>query len=64
MILGTVASAGHLALGTADFRLSAALLLGSIPGAWYAAHIATTIRVTWLRTVLFSLIFVAGLSML
>ena len=64
VILGAVASAGHLALGTADFRLLAALLLGSIPGAWYAAHIATTIRMAWLRTVLFSLIFVAGLSML
>jgi uncharacterized protein len=64
LILGAVASAGHLALGTADFRLLAALLLGSIPGAWYGAHIATTIRVAWLRTVLFSLIFTAGLSML
>jgi uncharacterized membrane protein YfcA len=64
VILGTVASAGHLALGTANFRLLAALLLGSIPGAWYAAHIAPRVQVTWLRTVLFSLIFAAGLSML
>ncbi len=64
VILGTVASAGHLALGTVDFRLLAALLLGSIPGAWYAAHIAVRVRATWLRTVLFSLILVAGLSML
>lgn len=64
VILGTVASIGHLALGTVDFPLLAALLIGSIPGAWYASQIATTIRPTWLRTVLFSLIFVAGLSML
>ncbi|MGC2333541.1 MAG: sulfite exporter TauE/SafE family protein [Candidatus Acidiferrales bacterium] len=64
LILGIVASLGHLALGTPDFRLLAALLLGSIPAAWYGAHIATTIRVTWLRTVLFSLIFTAGPSML
>ena len=64
VILGTVASAGHLALGTPDFRLLAALLLGSIPGAGFAAHIATTVHVAWLRVVLFSLIFAAGLSML
>jgi uncharacterized membrane protein YfcA len=64
VILGIVASAGHLALGTPDFQLLAALLLGSIPGAWYAAHVATRIRVTALRTVLFVSIFVAGLSML
>lgn len=64
VILGTVASAGHLALGTVDFRLLAALLLGSIPGAWYAAHIAVRVRATWLRAVLFSLILVAGLSMI
>jgi uncharacterized protein len=64
VILGTVASAGHLTSGTVDFPLLAALLLGSIPGAWYAAHFATTIRAVWLRTVLFSFNFVAGLSML
>ncbi|MFZ3334128.1 MAG: sulfite exporter TauE/SafE family protein [Candidatus Acidiferrales bacterium] len=64
VILATVASVGHLALGTVDFRLLAALLLGSIPGAWYAAHIATSIQTVWLRTVLFSLIVVAGISML
>jgi uncharacterized protein len=64
VILGTVASAGHLALGTADFRLLGALLLGSIPGAWYAAHIATMVHVAWLRTVLFALILAAGLSLL
>jgi uncharacterized membrane protein YfcA len=64
VILGVVASAGHLALGTADYRLLAALLIGSIPGAWYAAHIATRVRVSWLRIVLFALIFAAGLSLL
>jgi uncharacterized membrane protein YfcA len=64
VILGTVASAGHLALGTTDFRLLAALLIGSIPGAWYAAHIATRVQVSWLRTVMFSVIFAAGLLML
>ena len=32
VILATVASMGHLALGTVDFRLLAALWLGSIPG--------------------------------
>jgi len=64
VILGTVAGAGHLALGTPDFRLLAALLIGSIPSAWYAANIATKVQVSWLRAVLFALIFVAGLLML
>ena len=64
VILGAVASVGHLALGTMDFRLLAALLLGSIPGAFYAAHIATRVHVTWLRTIMFAVIFLAGLLML
>jgi hypothetical protein len=64
VILATVAGAGHLMLKTVDFRLLAALLIGSIPGAWYAAHIATSIQTDWLRRVLFSLIVVAGFSML
>src|SRR5579864_3329374 len=63
-ILGAVAGAGHLVLGTVDFRLLAALLLGSIPGAWFAAHMATSVRTLWLRRMLFSVLVVAGLSML
>jgi uncharacterized protein len=64
VILATVASMGHRALGTIDIRLLVALLWGSIPGAWYAAHIATSIQTVWLRTELFSVIVVAGISML
>ena len=64
VILAAVASAGHLALRTIDFRLLAALLLGRFRGAWYAAHIATFLQAAWLRTALFSLIVVAGISML
>ncbi|HKV26638.1 MAG TPA: sulfite exporter TauE/SafE family protein [Candidatus Acidoferrales bacterium] len=63
-ILAAVAGAGHLVLGTVDFRLLAALLLGSIPGAWVAAHLATSVHTAWLRRVLFSVLVVAGLSML
>jgi uncharacterized membrane protein YfcA len=63
VILGTVAGAGHLALGTVDFRLLAALLLGSIPGAWLAAKLAPSINTVWLRRVLFSALVVAGISM-
>ena len=64
VILATVASMGHLALGTIDFRLLVALLRGSIPGVWYAAPIATSIQTVWLRTALFSVIVVAGIPML
>jgi uncharacterized protein len=63
VILGSIAGAGHLLLGTVDFRLLVALLLGSIPGAWFAAHMATSVRTVWLRRMLFSILVVAGLSM-
>lgn len=63
VILGAVAGAGHLVLGTIDFRLLAALLLGSIPGAWFAAKFAPAVGTVWLRRILFSALFVAGFSM-
>lgn len=63
VILGAVAGAGHLVLGTIDFRLLAALLLGSIPGAWLAAKLAPSVSTVWLRRLLFSALFVAGVSM-
>jgi uncharacterized protein len=63
VILGAVAGAGHLALGTVDFRLLAALLLGSIPGAWFAAKLAPSVGTVWLRRLLFSALVVAGVSM-
>jgi uncharacterized protein len=64
VILAAVASAGHFFLRTIDFRLLAALLLGSIPAAWYASRMAASIPNTWLRRVLFSALVVAGVSML
>lgn len=63
VILGAVAGAGHLVLGTIDFRLLAALLLGSIPGAWFAAKLAPSVGTVWLRRLLFSVLVVAGASM-
>jgi uncharacterized protein len=64
VILATVAAAGHLVLRTVSFPLLAALLLGSIPGAWYAAGFAASVRTIWLQTILFSLLVVAGIAML
>ena len=63
VILGIVAGAGHFFLGTIDFRLLAALLLGSIPGAWIAAKFSPSANGIWLRRILYSLIAVAGVSM-
>lgn len=63
VILGAVAGAGHLLLGTIDFRLLGALLLGSIPGAWFAAKLAPSVGTVWLRRILFSALVVAGVSM-
>lgn len=64
VILGAIAGAGHLFLGTVDFRLLGALLLGSIPGAWFAAKIAPAVGTVWLKRLLFSALAVAGVSML
>lgn len=64
VMLAFVAGMGHFALGDINFPLLAALLLGSIPSAWCAAQYATSIRAVWLRTVLFSALVVAGISML
>lgn len=63
VILGAVAGAGHLTLGTVDFRLLAPLLMGSIPGAWFAAKLAPSLGTVWLKRVLFSVLVVAGVSM-
>jgi len=63
VILGLVAGAGHLALGTVNFPLLAALLLGSIPGAWIAAKLAPSIGTMWLRRLVFCALVVAGALM-
>lgn len=63
VILGMVAGAGHLAIGTVDVHLLAALLLGSIPGAWISAKLTPSINGVWLRRILFSFLFAAGVSM-
>lgn len=63
VILGAVAGVGHLFLGTVDFRLLAALLMGSIPGAWFAAKLAPSVGTVWLRRLLFSALVLAGVSM-
>lgn len=63
VILGAVAGMGHFALGTIDFRLLAALLLGSIPGAWLAAKLAPLVDGVWLRRFLFCVLVAAGVSM-
>lgn len=64
VVLALVAGVGHFVLGNVNFPLLAALLLGSIPAAWIAAQYATSLRAAWLRTVLFSALVAAGISML
>jgi uncharacterized protein len=61
VILATVVSVGHLTLRTVDFRLLAALLPGSI--SLVCRSHRTSMQTVWVRTVLFSLIVVVGMSM-
>jgi len=50
--LTAVAAIGHYSLGTLDFSLLGALLLGSIPGITVGSYLSRAIPEKWLRGVL------------
>jgi uncharacterized membrane protein YfcA len=52
---------GHLMLGTVDWRILVALLIGSLPGVFLGGHVSVRIPDTALRLVLATiLVVVAG----
>ncbi len=58
--LTLVAGLGHVALGTVDFGLLGALLLGSLPGIWLGSHISARIPEKVLRPVLATMLVIIG----
>jgi uncharacterized membrane protein YfcA len=58
--LTLVAGLGHVALGTVDFGLLGALLLGSLPGIWLGSHVSARIPERVLRPVLASMLMLIG----
>lgn len=58
--LTLVAGLGHLALGSVDFALLGALLVGSLPGITVGSHISGKIPDRILRPILATMLFVIG----
>ena len=58
--LTLVAGLGHAALGTVDYALLGALLLGSLPGIWLGSHLSTRIPEKILRPLLASMLMLIG----
>ena len=58
--LTLVAGLGHAALGTVNFGLLAALLLGSLPGIWLGSHLGAGIPERVLRPVLAAMLLLIG----
>jgi uncharacterized protein len=64
VILTGFTSLLYLRLGTVDFRLVMALLIGSIPGALIGVRLSTQLPSPWLKKVLCVALLAAGLRML
>ncbi len=58
--LTLVAGLGHVALGTVNFSLLGALLLGSLPGIWLGSHISSRIPERVLRPMLAGMLMLIG----
>jgi uncharacterized membrane protein YfcA len=58
--LTAVAGIGHWYLGSVDFSLLGALLLGSLPGIWIGSHIASKVPEKFLRSLLATMLIIIG----
>lgn len=61
--LTAVAGMGHLALGTVDFVLLGALLLGSLPGIYIGSHLSAKVPEKVLRPLLATMLLIIGAKM-
>jgi uncharacterized membrane protein YfcA len=58
------ASLGHLLFGHVELGLTAALLVGALPGVWLGAHVSSRAADHVIRPILAVLLVVSGLKML
>ena len=60
--LALVAGMGHLHLGTVDFALLAALLVGSLPGIYLGSSLTGRVPESVLRSLLAGVLLTAGIA--
>ena len=58
--LTAIAGIGHWYLGSVDFNLLGALLLGSLPGIWLGSHVASKVPEKFLRSLLATMLIIIG----
>ena len=58
--LTLIGGLGHAALGTVDFSLLGALLLGSLPGIWLGSHLSSHVPERVLRSLLATMLLIIG----
>lgn len=61
--LALVAGVGHIELGTVEFTVLGALLLGSLPGIYIGSHLGLRLPERVMRPILASLLLVLGLRL-
>lgn len=62
--LVAAASLGHVLFGEVEFGLTAALLVGALPGVWMGAHVSSRAADYVIRPILAVVLIVSGLKML
>ena len=62
--LTLVAGTGHWLLGSVDWALLGALLLGSLPGIWLGSHISTKVPDRILRPILATMLVLVGAKLM
>jgi uncharacterized membrane protein YfcA len=63
-VLLWVAAAAHVVSGNVDFALAGTILLGSVPGVWIGANLATRLPAQGLRPALGIVLLASGLALL
>jgi len=63
-VLLWVAAAAHVVSGNVDFALAGTILIGSLPGVWLGAHLATRLPEQGLRPALGIVLLASGLALL